>query len=313
MDTDPNSEVSALLDALDDSTELEVTANEGSEAQGQEDEQNTSAAQEQQTEEASDDENAVDQEEQASTVIEFDGKQWELPPGTPPEVAAGVKKMADDLKADYTRKRQAAAEEEKQVKQHAQNLSELRQIMAATEEARSQRNLVQWQISQIESEDWATLANQDPARAAGLQQQHQKLTRALQQLDGHMQQLTQAEQQRMAQGRQLAESEVEKAVADLIPGFNERINQQLLEAAMHCGFTAEEAATAARTSLPVLKLINLARIGLEFQKAKPAALKKVAEAPRVVKPQAPPARRENQSAFDRLKKTGRAEELVNFL
>ena len=42
-------------------------------------------------------------------------------------------------------------------------------------------------------------------------------------------------------------------------------------------------------------------------------MKKAADAPKVIKPQAPAPRKQNQSALDRLKKTGRASELVNFL
>jgi hypothetical protein len=51
----------------------------------------------------------------------------------------------------------------------------------------------------------------------------------------------------------------------------------------------------------------------QLQAQKPQAMKKVAEAPRSIKPQAPAPKRENQSAAERLKKTGRASELINFL
>jgi hypothetical protein len=39
----------------------------------------------------------------------------------------------------------------------------------------------------------------------------------------------------------------------------------------------------------------------------------VAEAPKVIRPAAPQPKKPNQSALERLKKTGRPSELVNFL
>ncbi len=102
MDTDPNPEVSALLSALDDSPVNEAT--ETGEAESTEELETGSADESAQVDEASE-----DQEPAAALVVEFYGKKWELPQGTPPELAEGVKKMADDLKADYTRKTQSSA------------------------------------------------------------------------------------------------------------------------------------------------------------------------------------------------------------
>ncbi len=312
MDTDPNSEVSALLDALDVPTEQDATADTGSEAEGQEDSQAASAADEQQQDEASDDANDEGQEEQASQVIEFDGKQWELPPGTPPEIAEGVKKMADDLKADYTRKRQAAAEEEKAVKETAKTLQELSHIAQATHAKSAQILVLSQQLQQLEQVDLSTLADSDPAQAIRVQSAITRLQRELQGEQMGLQQLAAQERQKLQAEKQRRQAEMVAKAPEVIPGFNEKVNQELLQTVTECGFSAQEVAELA--DVRMLKLINLARLGLQFQKqAKPAAMKKVAEAPRVVKPQAPLPRRENQSALDRLQKTGRAEHLVNFL
>lgn len=306
MDTDPNPEVSALLSALDDTPAPEATEQEPGEVESQEAEQPEGSDSESEQPEASEDEN------NAPLVVEFDGKQWELPKGTPPEVAEGVKKMADELKADYTRKQQARAEEEKQVKAHAQTLGELRQIMAATEDLRNQRALVAWQLQSLENTDWEALAQADPARAVAMQAQHQKLTKAQQQLDGQFQQLAHAEQQRMQQAKQQAMQKVAEEAPKLIPGFNEKINVELMQTLLECGFDAEQARDS-MTSVQLLKLINLARIGRSFLAAKPGALKKAEQAPKVLKPQAPAPKKPNASALDRLKKNGRGEDLMAFL
>lgn len=304
MDTDPNPEVSALLSALDETPKNEGTGEAG-EPDVLEAEQQDSAEEAQP--EATEDEN----EAPASLVVEFDGKQWEFPSGTPPEIAEGVKKVADELKADYTRKRQVAAEEEKQVRAQAQQLQESQQIAAATFEKSVELSLLARQIQQIESIDWSTLASTDPGRASELQMAHVKLTRQAQTLQAQLQQLAEHERQKLQMSKREAAQKLNDAAKDLIPGFNDKINNELLQTILHCGFRPEEAADITRPEL--LKLINYARMGLALEKNQPKAMKKAADAPKVIKPSAPAPRKENQSALDRLKKTGRASELVNFL
>lgn len=303
MDTDPSPEVSALLSALDDTPKDESTGETG-EPEALETEEQDSA-------EEAQPEAPEDESEAAPLVVEFDGKQWELPPGTPPEVADGVKKVADELKADYTRKRQVAAEEEKQVRVQAQQLQESQQIAAATFEKSVELSLLARQIQQIEGLDWATLANTDPGRASELQMAHVKLTRQAQTLQSQLQQLAEHERQKMQMSKREAAQKLQDAAKDLIPGFNDKINNELLQTILHCGFRPEEAADITRPEL--LKLINYARMGMALEKNQPKAMKKATDAPKVIKPQAPAPRKQNQSALDRLKKTGRASELINFL
>ena len=304
MDTDPNPEVSALLSALDDTPKDEDTGETGESDNLEADEQDSA---EEAQPEAPEDEN----ESPAKLVLEFDGKQWELPPGTPPEIAEGVKKVADELKADYTRKRQVAAEQEKTIRQHAEALQESQQIAAATFEKSLELSLISRQIQQIESIDWQALANEDPSRASVLQMEHTKLMRQAQALQGQVQQMAMHERQKLQTTKQEAANRLTATAKEIIPGYNDKTNKELLDVFLHCGFAAEEAGSINRPEL--LKLINYARMGLALEKNQPKAMKKANDAPRVMKPQAPAPRKQNQSALDRLKKTGRASELVNFL
>lgn len=297
MDTDPNPEVSALLSALDDTPKDEDTGETGESDNLEADEQDSA---EEAQPEAPEDEN----EGPAKLVLEFDGKQWELPPGTPPEIAEGVKKVADELKADYTRKRQVAAEQERA-------LQESQQIAAATFEKSVELSIISRQIQQIESIDWQALANEDPSRASVLQMEHTKLMRQAQALQGQVQQMATYERQKLHATKQEAANRLAAAAKEIIPGYNDKTNKELLDVFLHCGFAAEEAGSINRPEL--LKLINYARMGLALEKNQPKAMKKANDAPRVMKPQAPAPRKQNQSALDRLKKTGRASELVNFL
>jgi hypothetical protein len=303
MDTDPNPEVSALLSALDDSPKPEATDTGEAESTG---ELEAGSAEESAQDEASDD------QEQGPVKVEFDGKTWELPPGTPPELAAGVKKMADDLKADYTRKTQSIAEMRRQTEETAKATQQQAELIAVSATKVVELREVQRQIEQIEAIDFNALADQDPQQAIRLQAAH---TRLIQSREAKQREVFETQQQAQAltaQQRQRQKAELLAAAPELIPGFNEQINNELLQVVLHCGFTAEMAQDIGSKEL--LKLINLARLGWKFeQQAKPTAMKKVAEAPKVIKPQAPMPKRENKSAADRLRTTGRASELINFL
>lgn len=302
MDTDPKQEVSALLAALDDTPAPEAT--EPGEAEEQET-QAVDSAQEAQ------DESTEDANEAAPLVVEFDGKQWELPPGTPPELAEGVKKMADDLKADYTRKSQARAEEERKVRQEAEQLAEIRQIAAATHDKSVELTIMQRQLQQIEAVDFQTLAQTNPQQAIALQAQYNKLQTAISRTSAEIQGLASQERARIEQGRAAQKDALLREVKNLIPGYNDQINKELLEAVLDCGYTPDEVKDI--TDPRLLKLINLARIGRQAQQTASKGLKKAAEPPKAIKPQAPMPKKENKSALDRLKTTGRAAELINFL
>lgn len=302
MDTDPETEVSALLSALDDAPVTEAT--ETGEAEVQETQAQGSA-------EEAQEEGTKDENDAAPLVVEFDGKKWELPPGTPPELAEGVKKMADDLKADYTRKSQARAEEERRVRQEAEQLAEIRQIVAVTHEKQVELSIMQRQMQQIETVDFQTLAQTNPQQAIALQAQYTRLQAAISRTSAEIQGLAGHERARIEQDKAAKKDALLREASNLIPGYNEQINKELLEAVVDCGYSPEE--VAGITDPRLLKLINLARIGRQVQQSASKGLKKAADPPKAIKPQAPQPKKENKSALDRLKTTGRASELINFL
>lgn len=308
MDTDPNSEVSSLIAALGDGTEQESTLNGGEEDSQNQTEEAT--ADEQHTdEESSSDENS---DEAVGPVVEFDGKTWEFPAGTPPEIANSVKKIADDLKADYTRKTQATAEESKRIKAQATQLQEVQQIAVATLEKRIELEKVNDQIKYIESLDFNSLVEQNPQEAIRVQAQYNQLLAKQARGKEELGQFAAQEQQRIQAEKQRMKAELVQKASEIIPGYNDKVNRELLETVSECGFTPEEIDSI--TDPRLLKLINLARMGRQVQKTTPKALQKVAAAPKVAAPQGKSvAPKPNQAALDRLKKTGRAENLTAFL
>ena len=306
MDTDPSPEVSSLLDALSDTPLTEETSDEAGGSEVDEGTQEESSADEQQEQEATEDAGAA-------LTVEFDGKTWELPPGTPPDIADGVRKMANELKADYTQKRQADAAEAKRVSETAKTLGELAQISQATQGKTIEAALVQRQIQQIEAVDFGALVDSDPQQAMKLQAQHTRLTAQLAQQQRELQQLNAAELQKLNAEVEQRRAHLLKSAPEVIPGFNEKINLGLRAAVEQCGFSAEELTGSGDTRM--LKLINLARIGMQYQAGQPKTLQKAAAAAPGIKPAAvtQPKAKQNAEATKRLKQSGRASDLINFL
>lgn len=304
MDTDPNPEVSALLSALDDSPQPEATDN--GEAESSEELEAGSAEESAQVDEASD-----DQEQVAPPVIEFDGKKWELPKGTPPELAEGVKKMADELKADYTRKTQSVAELNRQAQETAKAAQQQAELVAASATKVVELREVLRQIEQIEAIDFNALADQDPQQAIRLQAAH---TRLIQQKEAKQREVFESQQQAQAltaQERQRALSNAAQELKKALPDFTPQMAQAIRENTKAYGFTDAELENV--TDHRLVLALRDAMAWRELQAKKPEAMKKVAEAPKVIKPQAPAPKRENKSAAERLRNTGRASELINFL
>ena len=231
MDTDPNPEVSALLSALDDSPMTEAT--DTGEAESTE-ELEAGSAEESAQDEASDD------QEPGPIKVEFDGKSWELPKGTPPELAEGVKKMADDLKADYTRKTQSIAEMRRQTEETAKATQQQAELIAVSATKVVELREVQRQIEQIEAIDINVLADQDPQQAIRLQAAH---TRLIQQREGKQREVFETQQQAQAltaQERQRALAQAAEELKKAVPDFTPSMAQAIRENTKAYGFTDAE-------------------------------------------------------------------------
>mgnify|MGYP000983901715 CR=1 FL=1 len=303
MDIEPDKGMSELMSALDDAPKLEPQETEEVEPVEQEDEV----------------QEAVEpQEEPEPELVDLDGKKLEIPQGTPPELVETVKKMATDLKADYTRKSQANAEAEKQVQAYAQSLAHQQQLMGATAETWADFRTAQKRVEEFSQVDWSALADQDPAQATKLMALYQTA-----QADAHtkgaawhqtLQQLNaQSEQHRDSQTSAQWAKAVEVARNAIGSTFDEQANTKALKWLTAKAGTQDVKAIAQRFGDPVvLEAIYKAAQWDAAKAGKP--MQRATQAPqKVIKPSAPMPRKENQAALDRLKKTGRAEELIHFL
>ena len=224
--------------------------------------------------------------------------------------------MAADLKADHTRKTQAAAEERKQIEAHAQAMQRHQQVMAVTADKWADARAAQQKVEQFKSVDWTSLADQDPAQATKLMAMYQTAqAEAQSKVNEWQQSMAQMNQQLDAhRGQQLHkrwQDAAEAARQALGSKFDAKTDKAALDWVVKRAGTAEPMAIQSRFADPVV-LEAIAKAAL-WDAAQGKPMQKVAQAPKAIKPAAQPPQRENQSALERLKKTGRSSELINFL
>jgi len=223
------------------------------------------------------------------------------------ELAAGYMQSAD-----YTRKTQALAAEAKQRQEEV-----FKAVQQTTQQAQQQLSALQGLVLQaaapeLQQVNWQQLAMEDPARYVQLQAKQQQLSQVLGVIQAENQRLEQERQAQIEQQREQSRRNSLDYLSKELPGVNlEKIAPKLIDTGRKYGFTEQEIRSVVDGR--ALHLLHDAMQWRELQAAKPKALQKVAEAPKVIKPAAPAPKKQNQAALDRLRKTGRAENLVDFL
>lgn len=223
------------------------------------------------------------------------------------ELAAGYMQSAD-----YTRKAQALAAERKQQQEEAAKV-----VTQTTQQAMQQLQALQALVistaaPDLQNVNWTQLAMEDPARYVQLQARQQQLSQVLGHINAENQKLLKQQEETQRQQREQALKHSLDYLSKELPGVNlEKEAGKLREMAKKYSFSDEEIATF--TDGRLIHLLHDAAKWRELQTAKPKAMQKVADAPKVIKPNAPQPKKTNQAALDRLKKNGRAEDLVSFL
>jgi hypothetical protein len=165
-------------------------------------------------------------------------------------------------------------------------------------------------LEQYAAVDWQTLITEDPQQAMRLSFARQELQAKLSEKQSNLQKtaahVEAARKQHEAKQAELGRAELERRIGKV----KEADKARLMSAAKELGFEESDF-----WNPRALHALHLAAKYLALQQAKPQAMKKIAEAPRAIKPRAPtPIRQQqNKAALDRLKTTGRASELVKFL
>lgn len=303
MDTNPTQEVApldgllALLDS-DPKEEKPEAAQTEDEAKAEPEESTDEAETDESTEAESDtDQPATDEEE-----VELDGEKFKVP-----------KKLGDRLRMaeDYTKKSQANAETYRQNEDKRQFLEAHEHLISAALPKVAEIQGLQARLKQFSEVDWSALIEQDPQQAMRLsharQQAQEALTRATHEVQGIDQHLKQAREQHKAQQFELGQKELHRRVGQI----KESDRASMMSAAEELGYTPADMENP--RALHALYLVAKAKAFQPAKKAEPKPMQKVVDVPRAIKPQAPLPKRENQSALDRLKSTGRPMELMKFL
>ncbi len=292
---DTNQETGVSLDDLANSLDI----------QEQGDELETEALDEQTPEQDElPEEQAEESEELPDDLVdtEFEGKAYKVP-----------KELKEALlrQADYTKKTQEVAELRRAVEERAQLVQMQEQFSSATFEKAVELRQLQERLSQFENLDWQALSDNDPVQAQKLLIARQQLERQasmkaqeFQQTQAQLQQMNAAQRQQMLQ-------EQSQALKARLPEFNSEMASRIRSAVKEYGYSDQELANV--TDARLVHVLHDAMKWRELQAAKPKAMKKVAEAPQVVKPQAQVPKPRNQAAAQRLKQHGRVEDLASFL
>lgn len=244
-----------------------------------------------------------EQEEDDSEEVEIEGKSYRVP-----------KELKDMvlMHKDYTQKTQAVADQRRAVEEQAQALETRQRLMSQTFDKAVEFKAVKDKLSQYEQIDWQSLTDQDPVQAQKLFFTYQQLQRdaqakynAYQQAHTDSEQLTQQQRQ-----QQLAKAEQDLKVR--LPDFGPQLAEKIVKNAKDSyGFTAQE--LEGLTDARHVEVLHDAMKWRALQAEKPKAMKAVADAPKAIKPQATQPKRTNQAAHDRLKKSGRMEDLAALL
>jgi uncharacterized phage infection (PIP) family protein YhgE len=295
MDTNPDTGVAAddaVMALLDEPTP---------EPEREEDEAPAVGAQ---TEDDTDDEQAAESEQDQPRAdleeVEIDGEKLVVP-----------KKIAEAVmrQQDYTKKTQEVADRRRLIEDKEQYLEAREKFVSAASTEWSELQAIESQLAQFQTVDLNAIALEDTARAVQLMNMRQTLLNQRAEKASKLQQVAQAVQQaqqaHQAQQAKLAIPELERRIGKL----DDKKREALAATAAELGIPG-----SAMWSPEVLHAVDLAAKYLALQKAKPQQMKKVAQAPQAIKPQAAPPRvQQNKSALDRLKQSGRPEDLMKFL
>jgi hypothetical protein len=258
------------------------------------------------SEDVATEEDAAETETEEASV-EFDGKTLAIPKGTPPELVQAVQKLGNDLKADYTRKTQAVAQE-----RHVIEAAQKQTMAQAKQLQEVQTSLAQMAQDIIGTEPDLTLAQNDPQAYLVQKGMYEKRVGMFNRLYQQGQQL-QAQQEehvekQRAEFRQREAEALLKQMPELAsPEKFQVFRSKMVTVGEKYGFKPEEL-SAITDHRMVLALRDLARFQSGKDTAGDVKSKLANVAPKVSKPgstqQGDAKQRDKADAFRKFKQSG---------
>jgi hypothetical protein len=302
-------DINDLADALDDGAPEEEVI------EGQADEQEPQG-EEQETE---DQEEPASEPERYRVTVKNDRGEDEEKELSLEELAEGYM-----LQADYTRKRQAEAEQIRQVEhQYHQSLTQQSQHVA--ESIGQLQRLVMDSVAADLANFTPQLAATDPAEFVRLHALQMDVNNRLQYMEQQKQAHKQHAEQIEAQQRAQMLEQDKAYLAKVVPQYgSEGFSASLLDAGSKVfGLPKEDIAYLANRPIfkdgrvfdsgRFIQALHMIAQWENLQAQKPQQMKKVAAAPKVIKPAAPQPKPRNAEATKRLKSSGRVSDLAAFL
>jgi hypothetical protein len=182
--------------------------------------------------------------------IEINGKKYNVPA----ELKDGYL-----MQADYTRKTQAVAEEDKAVKARIAEAETFYNVSQEVLEARATLINVDAQLKQYNEMNWQQLEDEDPVGAMSAWRHFQQLKEARGNIGGFLdqQQNQMSEKAKLETANRLRETR--KFAEEKIPGWSTEVDAKITEFAESKGFTRETLLNA--YSPPVYEVLYLAWLG----------------------------------------------------
>lgn len=250
--------------------------------------------------------------------IEFAGKQYTVPKGTPEPLARAVQELGKNLYADYNKRSMELAEVRKSADADRQRIAVALQATNEMIDVMAELKYVNAQVQQYSQIDWDAAFEADPvgaARANALFGQAQAKQQALfGLLNQKNQERLQAEAATRQEVLQRAEAEIKRRIKDWTP----QTAPKVIEYAIKSGATQEDLEYAQRSPA----IVEMAWKALNYDALlakKPEVNKRLVEAPKPpVKPNASVASQSSNrvradAAMTRLKKTGSVESAADAL
>jgi hypothetical protein len=273
---DTNQETGVSLEDVAALIEDDQPAEETSEETTDEE---VAASDESEAEEEAQEEGTADDSED----VEFEGKTYKVPK----ELKGALLRQAD-----YTQKTQEVAEQRKALEQKAQLFEAQQRISAQTFDKQVELREIQNRLSQFENMDWQSLVDSDPVQATRLnlafqqlQQQAARKSQELQQAQSHAEQLSAAQRQQML-------NEAQKELTARLPNFSAQTAEKIKTAARSYGLSDQELNNVIDPRY--VHVLHDAMQWRALQEAKPKAMQKVQDAPKVAKPNAPVPKQEQR-------------------
>jgi hypothetical protein len=216
--------------------------------------------------------------------------------------------------ADYQRKTQEIASQRTKAQEEVRQAAHTLRQQAIAELSTYEQALFNLVAPQFQNVDMNRLAAENPAEWAQMRQTQEHFNAVLYALRSNRQQLEQAHQAEDQSKRAQAVQQAQEELTKHIPNWGPELDQALAKmATSEYGFRPDELAqgTVSIADARVMRLAHDAYQWRQLQAQKPIATKKVAEAPKVLKPGAKRdpkegLRRRSAELMEQVRKTGGA-------